>query len=84
MYKRQLLHGAHQADEAEISAHLQVYLQRLHSYPRWPELDELLYKLPVPVPEDARPEDDDAAPAPPRALAPPSTDSTVPGGRRAA
>ena len=27
--------------------------------PRWPELDELLYKLPGPVPEDARPEEDE-------------------------
>jgi len=56
-----LLHGAHKADEAEVNAHLQVYLQRLHGYPHWPELDELLYKLPGPVPEDARPEEDEVA-----------------------
>ena len=52
-----LLHGAHRAEEAEIDAHLAVYAQRLASYPRWPELDELLYNLSVQVPEDARPEE---------------------------
>jgi glutathione-regulated potassium-efflux system ancillary protein KefF len=52
-----LLHGAHRADEAEVDAHLAVYTQRLASYPRWPELDELLYNLAVQVPEDARPEE---------------------------
>jgi glutathione-regulated potassium-efflux system ancillary protein KefF len=57
-----LLHGAHRAQEAEIDAHLAVYAQRLASYPRWPELDELLYGLINPVPEDARP-DEAATPA---------------------
>jgi glutathione-regulated potassium-efflux system ancillary protein KefF len=52
-----LLHGAHRAEQAEIDAHLAVYAQRLASYPRWPELDELLYGLTVQVPEDARPEE---------------------------
>jgi len=58
-----VLHGAHKAEEAEVQAHLEVYLQRLHSYPRWPELDELLYKLPGPVPEDARPDEDEESAA---------------------
>ena len=53
-----LLHGAHRADEAEVAAHIEVYSQRLGSYPHWPELDELLYGLVDPVPEDARPDDD--------------------------
>ena len=54
-----LLHGAHRATEAEVEAHLEVYAQRLASYPRWPELDELLYGLPAQVPEDARPDDEE-------------------------
>jgi glutathione-regulated potassium-efflux system ancillary protein KefF len=54
-----VLHGAHQADEAEITAHLTVYADRLQHYPDWPELNELLYKIPVAVPETARPDDDE-------------------------
>jgi glutathione-regulated potassium-efflux system ancillary protein KefF len=52
-----LLHGAHRAEEAEVIEHIKVYAQRLSSYPRWPELDELLYGLINPVPEDARPDE---------------------------
>lgn len=67
-----LLHGAHRAEEAEVEAHLAVYAERLATYPRWPELDELLYGLPAQVPEDARPdEDSDDAADPPIALAAP-------------
>lgn len=33
-----ILHGAHQADDAAIDAHVAAYLQRLVSYPHWPEL----------------------------------------------
>lgn len=67
-----MLHGAHRAEEAEVEAHLQVYAQRLASYPSWPELDELLYGLPPQVPEDARPdEDSDDASDPPTQLAAP-------------
>ncbi len=54
-----LLHGAHRASDQEIEQHLEIYLNRLSRYPNWPELDELLYKLPDAVPEDARPDDDD-------------------------
>jgi glutathione-regulated potassium-efflux system ancillary protein KefF len=62
-----IFHGAHRADPAEIDAHLAVYTDRLATYPRWPELDELLYGLSVQVPGDARP--DDAEPgAPPQPL----------------
>jgi glutathione-regulated potassium-efflux system ancillary protein KefF len=53
-----LLHGAHRAGDTEVEAHLEVYAERLASYPRWPELDALLYGLPASVPEDARPDDD--------------------------
>ena len=56
-----LLHGAHRADDAEVQAHLDVYTQRLGSYPQWPELDELLYGLSCAVPEDARPDDSEGS-----------------------
>jgi glutathione-regulated potassium-efflux system ancillary protein KefF len=61
-----VLHGAHRAEDAEVENHLEVYAQRLASYPRWPELGELLYGLPAQVPEDARPDEtaDDAADPP--------------------
>jgi glutathione-regulated potassium-efflux system ancillary protein KefF len=52
-----ILHGAHRAEEAEVEAHASTYAQRLSTYPRWPELDELLYGLIAPVPEDARPDE---------------------------
>ena len=58
-----LLHGAHRADDAQIAAHESLFAERLASYPRWPELDELLYGLTRQVPEDARP-----AEAPPESL----------------
>lgn len=60
-----LLHGAHKVAEAEVAAHVAVYLDRLQHYPNWPELDALLYKLPAAVPEDARPDDDEDAAAEP-------------------
>ena len=64
-----LLHGAHRAEDAEIESHLAVYAERLASYPRWPELDAVLYGLPSQVPENARPDEasDNAADPPHRA-----------------
>lgn len=53
-----VLHGAHRAGDAELTAHLEVYAERLRTWPCWPDLDELLYGLPPRVPEDARPDDD--------------------------
>ncbi len=44
-----ILHGAHQADEEDLTAHLTVYADRLKNYPDWPELNELLYKIPKAV-----------------------------------
>ena len=80
-----MLHGAHRADEAAVEAHLEVYAQRLASYPRWPELDELLYGLPAQVPEDARPDDaaDDAS-EPPLPLSAPQPGARRNSSRRAA
>lgn len=36
-----VLHGAHRATDAEVEAHAAVFVQRLGSYPAWPEIDEL-------------------------------------------
>ena len=36
-----LLHGAHRASPEEIAQHVQVFGDRLASYPDWPEMDEL-------------------------------------------
>ena len=52
-----LLHGAHRIGPEEVQAHVQVFGQRLASYPDWPEMEEL---PPCPtcavVPETDRPE----------------------------
>jgi len=59
-----LLHGARRASADAVAAHIDVFVERLHSYPEWPEMDEI---EPCPrciVPESDRPQDDDeAAPA---------------------
>lgn len=36
-----VLHGARSAPEAEVAAHVRTFAERLASYPRWPELDDL-------------------------------------------
>lgn len=36
-----MLHGAHRAAEDDIAAHVQVFGERLRSYPEWPEIAEL-------------------------------------------
>jgi len=50
-----LLHGAHRATDAEITAHAQVYGERLARYPSWPELDDLDPCPACEVPPAARP-----------------------------
>jgi glutathione-regulated potassium-efflux system ancillary protein KefF len=52
-----VLHGAHRASPAELSAHTTLFAERLARYPDWPELDELPSCEPCPVPADARPAD---------------------------
>ena len=54
-----LLHGAHRAGEVEVTAHAEVYAQRLASYPNWPELADLHDDVACDVPSDARPADTD-------------------------
>ncbi|HWP18037.1 MAG TPA: NAD(P)H-dependent oxidoreductase [Burkholderiaceae bacterium] len=36
-----VLHGAHQVDDVALDAHAALYVERLRSYPDWPELAEL-------------------------------------------
>ena len=52
-----VLHGAHKTEAEGVAAHTSLYTQRLGSYPRWPELDELLYGLARDVPVNARPDE---------------------------
>jgi len=53
-----LLHGAHRIAEAEIAEHLQVYAERLRSYPAWPELEDLPACPECVVPQGERPQDE--------------------------
>jgi len=36
-----ILHGAHHASEAELAQHEEVFIERLNTYPDWPEMAEL-------------------------------------------
>ena len=36
-----VLHGAHRANDAEIEAHVQIFVARLASYPDWPEIEDI-------------------------------------------
>ena len=36
-----ILHGAIRASEEAVASHVQIFQDRLRTYPRWPELDEL-------------------------------------------
>jgi glutathione-regulated potassium-efflux system ancillary protein KefF len=36
-----LLHGAHRATEEAVAQHVEVFAERLRSYPDWPEMDDL-------------------------------------------
>ncbi|WP_093381172.1 NAD(P)H-dependent oxidoreductase [Variovorax sp. OV329] len=58
-----LLHGARSASQQEVAAHIDTFVDRLATYPDWPEMDEI---EPCPrciVPQTDRPQDaeDDAA-----------------------
>ena len=50
-----LLHGAHRASEEAIGQHVQVFQDRLGSYPQWPELDEMEQCPACDVPTTDRP-----------------------------
>jgi glutathione-regulated potassium-efflux system ancillary protein KefF len=53
-----LLHGAHHVSEQEVTSHAAMYVERLASYPDWPELAELDECPACEVPIDARPRED--------------------------
>lgn len=48
-------HGAHRLDDAMLAAHVQTFVERLSSYPDWPEIAELEPIEACDVPQDARP-----------------------------
>jgi glutathione-regulated potassium-efflux system ancillary protein KefF len=51
-----LLHGAHRVPFEEVQAHVQVFGERLASYPDWPELEDLPACPACDVPRTDRPE----------------------------
>ena len=50
-----LLHGAHKAGAAELSAHAALYAEKLAGYPDWPEIEALPECVQSEVPLTARP-----------------------------
>lgn len=52
-----LLHGAHRVQRHELQAHADTLVQRLSTYPDWPELAGLDDCVACEVPESARPRD---------------------------
>lgn len=53
-----VLHGAHRADEAHIAAHAQTFVEKLRTWPAWPEIDEMEPAPECAVPADARPQEE--------------------------
>ena len=51
-----LLHGAHRAEADKVQAHVDVFAQRLATYPEWPELQGLQQCPECDVPEADRPQ----------------------------
>jgi glutathione-regulated potassium-efflux system ancillary protein KefF len=56
-----LFHGARSAPQAELAAHVEVFKERLASYPDWPELEDLDACMSCAVPELDRPPGHDEA-----------------------
>lgn len=50
-----LLHGAHRVGEAELAAHVQVFDERLASYPEWPEIGAMASRDVIEVGATERP-----------------------------
>ncbi len=50
-----VLHGAHRASSADLAAQAALFTERLQSWPRWPEIDEMEPTPLCEVPADARP-----------------------------
>ncbi len=49
------LHGAHTTSAQMLQAHVDLFVQRLQTWPHWPELEDLAPDLACAVPADARP-----------------------------
>ena len=54
-----VLHGAHRARDGALDAHAALLIERLRSYPDWPEIAEMEPALECAVPADARPAEPD-------------------------
>jgi glutathione-regulated potassium-efflux system ancillary protein KefF len=52
-----MLHGANRASEGEIAAHVDVFTDRLRTYPHWPEMEEIPSCVACEVPTSDRPVD---------------------------
>ncbi len=52
-----LFHGARSAPPAEVEAHVEVFRERLSSYPNWPELDDMESCPSCAVPSTDRPDE---------------------------
>lgn len=63
-----VLHGAHSASNEDVNAHVATFAERLQSYPRWPELDELESCVACEVPRADRPASAGHAATPPRGI----------------
>jgi glutathione-regulated potassium-efflux system ancillary protein KefF len=50
-----VLHGAHTLTPDELAAHVDIYAQRLASYPDWPELADLAPCVDCALPDADRP-----------------------------
>jgi glutathione-regulated potassium-efflux system ancillary protein KefF len=51
-----LLHGAHRVNEQALAEHARLFVDRLRSYPDWPELEQLPQCPACEVPLEERPE----------------------------
>lgn len=50
-----VLHGAHRVPEADLQAHVDLFADRLQTYPAWPELEDLEQSMTSEVPNTDRP-----------------------------
>ncbi len=57
-----IFHGAHRASNDEVASHIEVFRERLATYPDWPEMDDLEQCPACVVPADERPAHDEDAP----------------------
>jgi glutathione-regulated potassium-efflux system ancillary protein KefF len=74
-----VLHGTRSAGEETVAKHVEIFAQRLGSYPDWPELDQLEQCPACEVPASDRPGAPEAAPA---ILGAPGSGGTPGAGRR--